>query len=135
MKIIENKKLNSNLWRYLLNIWTVIFYTLIVADCYKNNSLHVFIEPVSAIYLAVLAVYTTQKEFQRWHNYNIGFHPGEKYVIIWTVLIIILFILDATNPNYVLPSEVFTSYLVVIGILAITKSSKKNYLELKKNKK
>ncbi len=123
--------INSNLWRYLLNIWTLIFYGIIIGDYFKNNSLHIFIEPVSAIYLAVLAVYSTQKEFQRWHNYNIGFHPGEKYVIIWTILIIILFILDATNTNYVLPSEVFTAYLVVIGILAITKRSKKNYLNKK----
>lgn len=132
MKFIDNKKINSNLWRYLLNTWTILYYALIISDYFKNNSLHVFIEPVSAIYLAVLAVYTSQKEFKRWHNYSIGFRPGEKYVIVWTVLIIVLFILDATNLSYVLPSEVFTSYLVVIGILAITRSSKNSYLKTHK---
>lgn len=125
------KPKSPSFWRYLANFWTITFYSLIIADFIYRNNLHEFIEPVSAIYLAVLAVYTTKKEFERWHNYNIGVHPGEKYVIVWTILVITLFILDAVYIDYSIPSEVFTSYLVVVGILAITKRSKKKYLTKK----
>lgn len=119
---------SKSFWRYLANFWTLLFYGLIISDFVYKNSLHKFIEPVSAIYLAVLAVYTTKKEFERWHNYNLGIHPGEMYVIVWTILIVTLFLLDAVYTNYSIPSEVFTSYLVVVGILAITKRSKRKYL-------
>ena len=123
---------NINTWRYLVNFWTLVIYVFIVADFFLRNSLVEFLGPVCAIYIALLAVYTTQKEFERWHDENIGKHPGEIYVIVWTALVIVLIILEIIyHESYTLPSEAFSTYLVIMGILAITRRSKANYCRIK----
>lgn len=91
------------------------------------------IGPVSSIYMAVLAIYSAQKEFERWHDTNVGRHPGEFYVFFWTILVVGLFILQIFYSDiYKMPSEIYTTYIVVIGVLAITKRSKANYLSKKR---
>lgn len=129
----DDKIISVKVWRYLVNLWVLVLYIAIVVDFFMNNGISEFLGPISAIYIAILAVYTTQKEFERWHNYNIGRHPGEMYVLIWTLLVIILLILEFWHRDvYKLPTEVFTTYIVVVGILAITKKSKTNYLAKKR---
>lgn len=124
---------NPALWRHLVNFWTPVLYLIIIADFLTANSLDPFLGPVCAIYIALLSVYTAEKEFERWHDYNIGRHPGEIYVFVWTALIVILLALEIFHvKNYHLPSEIFSTYIVVIGILAITRKSKSTYIENKK---
>ncbi len=128
-----DKLMDVKIWRYLVNFWAIVLYAVIIADFYTRNTLTDFLGPVSAIYIAALAIYSAQKEFERWHNYNLGRHPGEVYVFIWTFLIIVLLVLQILyHETYRLPSEIFTTYIVVIGILAITKRSKKSYRLSKK---
>ena len=128
----SDRVFNINIWRYLVNFWTLAIYVFIVADFFLRNSLVEFLGPICAIYIALLAVYTTQKEFERWHDENIGKHPGEIYVIVWTALIIVLIILEIIyHESYTLPSEAFSTYLVIMGILAITRRSKANYCRIK----
>ena len=111
---------------------THFIYVFIIVDFFLRNSLVEFLGPICAIYIALLAVYTTQKEFERWHDENIGKHPGEIYVIVWTALIIVLIILEIIyHESYTLPSEAFSTYLVIMGILAITRRSKANYCRIK----
>ena len=126
--IRSNKLMSAQMWRHLTNFWTFVFYVVIIIDFVKRNALAEFLGPLSAIYIASLAIYSAQKEFERWHDHNIGIHPGEMYVFIWTSLIVTLFILEIVYKDaYKMPNEVFTSYIVVIGVLAITKRSKKRY--------
>ncbi|MFA5888894.1 MAG: hypothetical protein WCW47_02720 [Candidatus Paceibacterota bacterium] len=121
-----------DIWRYLVNFWTLVIYIIVVADFFMRNSLVEFLGPICAIYIALLAVYTTQKEFERWHDENIGKHPGEVYVIVWTALIVVLIVLEIIyQESYVLPSEAFSTYVVVMGILAISRRSKANYCRIK----
>ncbi len=132
----DDKLLNVKVWRYLVNFWAYTLYVAILADFYMRNGLSEFLGPISAIYIASLAIYSAQKEFERWHDYNIGRHPGEVYVLVWTVLIMVMLGLEiAYRDSYRLPTEVFTTYIVVIGVLAITKRSKKNYRLAKREKK
>ena len=124
----DNSLFNPKIWRHLVNFWTVVLYASIGADFFIKTWPDQILGPICAIYVALLAVYSADKEFQRWHDHNIGRHPGEVYVIIWTIIIISLFILEAyTRGEYKIPNDVFTTYIVVIGILAITKKSKSNY--------
>jgi len=124
----REKILSVKIWRHLSNFWATVLYVVIVADFYYKNSLTEFIGPISAIYVAVLAIYSAQKEFERWHDFNVGRHPGELYVVVWTILVFSFFILELFYKGiYKLPSEVVTTYIVVIGVLAITKRSKRNY--------
>ncbi len=133
VKKTKNDRIFSiNLWRYLVNFWTLVIYIVVVVDFFMKNSLVEFLGPICAIYIALLAVYTTQKEFERWHDENIGKHPGEIYVIIWTVLIITMIVLEIIyHESYKLPSEAFSTYVVVMGILAITRRSRANYCRIK----
>ncbi len=132
-KLKDDKLISVDIWRHLVNFWAIVLYVLILADFFTRNGLVDFLGPISSIYIAVLAVYSTQKEFERWHDYNIGRHPGEVYVFVWTVLIIILLALEVIYRHvYKLPGEVFMTYIVVIGILAITKRSKSSYLSKKR---
>ena len=128
----SDRVFNINIWRYLVNFWTFVIYVFIIVDFFLRNSLVEFLGPICAIYIALLAVYTTQKEFERWHDENIGKHPGEIYVVVWTALIIVLIILEIIyHESYTLPSEAFSTYLVIMGILAITRRSKANYCRIK----
>jgi uncharacterized membrane protein YhaH (DUF805 family) len=124
----EDRLLNPSIWRHLVNFWTLVMYVTVIFDFLNNNSLTEFLGPICAIYIALLALYTAEKEFERWHDYNIGRHPGERYVIVWTFLIVVLLVLEFTHTrDYTLPSEVFSTYIVVLGILAITRKSKFSY--------
>ena len=118
----------------MVNFWTVVLYFFILIDFWYSNGFILFLGPVSAIYISILAIYTAEKEFKRWHDYHFGRHPGEMYVILWTMLMVVLLLCEVTHyKEYVLPSEVFSTYIVVLGILAITKKSKSQYVRKKKH--
>ena len=128
------KKVEQNkLLRYLINFWTPVLYILIIADFFMRNGLAIFIGPVCTVYVATLSIFSAEKEFERWHDYNIGRHPGEIYVFIWTLLIATLLVLEVIyHETYTLPESVFATYIVVVGILAITRKSKSNYCKTHK---
>ena len=132
-KVIESAVLDNKMWRYLTNFWTFVIYTVVILDFIAGNTLTEFLGPVCAIYIAILGIFSAEKEFERWHDYHVGRHPGEVYVVLWTFLIITLLILEFTHyRDYILPSEVFSTYIVVLGILAITRKSKTNYCRIHK---
>ncbi len=124
----NNKMLNATILRYVVNFWTIILYIVIVGHYFSEDMWVEFLGPVSVIYIAALGIYSAEKEFERWHDYNLGRHPGDVYVFLWTVLVISLFIAELVSTGtYKVPSEVFTTYIVVVGILAITRKSKSKY--------
>ncbi len=116
---------DSRMWRWLVNIWTLILFFFIIADFFRDENINQFLGPVAAIYVAALAIYSADKEFERWRLYSIGRHPGEMYVVAWTVIIIVLFLCAFVGQSgYTMPPEIFSTYIVVLGILAITRRSK-----------
>ena len=120
--------LGSPWWRYLLTIWSLFLFAAIIWDFVTNNGLAGLIGPIAAIYTAGLAIYSAEKEFERWNDYYNERHPGEVYVIVWTVIIFGIFIAQAVlKKPYVMPPEVVATYIAVISILAITKKSKGYY--------
>ena len=122
------------LWRKLTTFWTAVFFAAIIYDFITHNSLDSanLLLPIAVIYDAVLAIYSAEKEFKRWHDCHETIHPGELFVILWTILIFSLLILSAVfHQGYHVPAEVSSSYVVVIGILAITKESKYFYRHMK----
>ena len=129
------KTLNTSaFWRNITKVWTVVFFAAVIYDFLTNNSLEVseVLLPIAVIYDAVLAVYSAEKEFKRWHDSHTTIHPGELYVILWTVLVFgLLGASIITHRAYHIPPEVSASYIVVIGILAITRESKHLYKRIK----
>lgn len=124
----------QSLWRNLTTFWTIVFFAAIIYDFVTHNALDNanLLLPIAVIYDAVLAIYSAEKEFKRWHDSHRTIHPGETFVILWTVLIFsLLFLSIVFHQGYHVPSEVSSSYVVVIGILAITKESKHFYRRVK----
>ncbi len=124
-EIIKN---DFSFWRYLMNFWTVLFLLFIVFDFSSQNGYGSILNILAAVYISVLAIYVGNKEFERWYNRHQGQHPGEMFVIIWTVVMLGLLMGDMLlGPNYEVPGAVVSSYIAVLTILAITRKSKQLY--------
>ncbi len=125
-----------NFWFYIVNIWTIIFIGLIIADFINQNSLGELLDISGFIYIGILAIYSGDKEFDRWNKIQMSNRRGELYAIIWTILIISLvtwsFIMEK---NYRMPTSVISSYTAVLTILAITQKSKNLYSFKRKKKR
>jgi hypothetical protein len=122
-------------WYQLINIWSFLFFATIILDFIYNNAYEGILNAISIIYISVLAIYVSNKEFERWYDRHEESHPGEIFVIIWSVLIFGLFILDLfCGENYRLPGAVISTYIAVLTILVITRKSKELY-KLKRRRK
>lgn len=94
-------------------------------DFYENNGFASFTTPLLVLYIAVLAVYAGNKEFERWCRMHKSARPGEVFVIAWTILIMTIFILTVVlDKPYKISNEIISAYIAVLGILAITRRSK-----------
>jgi len=121
-------KNDFNFWRYLINSWSILFFIVILWDFCVNNALADFLNVLATIYISALAIYVSNKEFERWYDKHEGKHPGEIFVVIWSVLVFCLFVLDfAFENSYQIPSSVVSSYIAVLTILAVTRKSKEIY--------
>lgn len=126
----SGNRFSEKFWRRLTNFWTLIFFALIIGDYVTDNAFDHdnIILIVSALYGAALAIYSAEKEFRRWNSNHRSIHPGELYVILWTVLVFGILALNVFfHKPYELPAEVRATYIVVVGILALTKESKRMY--------
>lgn len=133
--MFKNLKSNPRFFRYLTDFWALAAYLAVIYDFFTNNSLEDIRDILAIIYIAVLVIYAGDKEFERWHETYNGRHPGEIFVIGWTILIFAIIVLDFIfAKSYKLPSEVISTYIAVLSILAITKKSKSFYEQHEKEK-
>jgi len=117
-----------NFWRHLINIWSVIFFSVILFDAQTGNGVEGILKVTSILYIGVLAIYVSNKEFERWYHRHSRQHPGEIFVVVWTVLVAALLVADITAQDaYHLPETVVSSYIAVLTILAITRKSRQTY--------
>lgn len=123
---------NERIWRYLTDFWSLAIFALLIIDCNYQNSYDFLIGPFAAIYIGVLALYASTKEFNRWHKLHAGRHPGEIYIIVWSLFVFSLGVLDILlKGKYHLPSEIIATYITVLGVFAITQKSKNLYFRKK----
>lgn len=119
---------NFEFWRYLINSWTILFFVVIICDFVVANALVEILDMISVIYVAILAIYVSNKEFERWYNRHHRQHPGEVFVIFWSILIFVLIIFNFINHGvYHIPGSIISSYIAVLTILAVTRRSKMAY--------
>ncbi|MFA5098993.1 MAG: hypothetical protein WC461_02125 [Candidatus Paceibacterota bacterium] len=132
MAIFQNEKI----WRILTNIWTIVFIIFLVVDFFQFNKFEYLTVPFSFIYIGVLSLYVGTKEFDRWYQMHEGRHPGEMFIILWTVVIFGLlacsFFLDG---NHRVSSEALADYIAVLSVFALTQKSKRLYEKKKRAKK
>jgi drug/metabolite transporter (DMT)-like permease len=119
-------------WRCLANIWLGAMFFIILVDFWSGGLYYYLIPPVSILYVAILSVYVSSKEFKRWFRSYEGHHPGEISLIIWTVLIFALIISNAyLGSNYHIAQEITSTYIVVIVLFIISRGSRIIYFRKK----
>jgi hypothetical protein len=116
---------DERIWRILCTLWTIVFMAFVTFDFFSMHRYENLVTPFAAIYAGILTLYAGTKEFDRWYELHSERHPGEFFVIAWTVLIFVLLgFTVALGPSYSLPPEVIASYIMVLSIFALTQKSK-----------
>lgn len=126
MSVFKNEKI----WRGITNLWTAAFMFLLVMNFFSMDHYEFLIAPFSIIYVGVLALYVGTKEFDRWYDHHNERHPGEWFVIVWTIVIFGL-ITSAffLGKEYNVSSEAVAVYIMVLSVFALTQKSKHLYEE------
>jgi hypothetical protein len=127
---------SRSFWRYITNIWTILFIGLAMSDFLSLGKYHYLIAPFSVIYGAVLSIFVGTKEFDRWYDMHQGKkHPGEIFVIMWSFLLLVMVSISWIYGGlYTIPSDLISVYIMVLTVFAITQSSKAVY-QRKRGKK
>jgi len=124
MTIFQNEKI----WRILTNVWTIVFVIFLIFDFFQFNRYEYLTVPFSVIYMGVLGLYASTKEFDRWYEMHEGRHPGELFVILWTVVIFgLLGVSFFSQGSYKVSSEAIADYIMVLSVFALTQKSKRLY--------
>ena len=117
---------NEKIWRWVTNIWTFAFIVFLIVDFAARDRYDFLIAPLSVIYVGVLSLYAGTKEFDRWYDLHDGRHPGEWFVIGWTVVIFGLIIASLfLGKSYSVSPEAVAVYIMVLSIFALTQKSKR----------
>ena len=116
---------DERIWRWITNLWTLVFVFFLIWNFFAKGSDDLLIGPFSVIYVGVLSLYAGTKEFDRWYEFHESRHPGEWFVIGWTIVILALTILSfVLGKGYSVSSETIADYIMVLSIFALTQKSK-----------
>lgn len=115
----------DRLLRAFMNLWTIIILPFIVLSFFLGEQLQFLAAPAAVLYTGMLALYVGTKEFDRWYKSHKGRHPGEWFVILWTVVIAFLFGASIImGPEYTIHSDLIAVYIAVVSLYAFTQKSK-----------
>ncbi len=113
-------------WRWLANFWGIITAIFFLIHFFKIIDLTEAIKNLAIIYISILSIFTTIKEFNRWKSPKfLSKHSGEIFVILWTGLMIIFIAFGSYNPErFKFTGEFTATYLSILGIFAISRKSR-----------
>jgi hypothetical protein len=117
---------SERIWRYITDFWTVALMIFFIMNLVTQDGYGYLAAPLSIIYTGVLGLYVGTKEFDRWYELHDGHHPGEVFIALWTVVMLILFVAQMVlGPKYQISSEAIADYIMVLSVFALTQKSKK----------
>lgn len=122
---------DQTIWRWITNFWTAVYFAFTALNFLAEGKYDYLNSTVSIIYIGVLGIYVSTKEFDRWYEKHESRHPGEWFVIFWTAVIVLMMVLSFSSGHSV-PSETIATYIGILSIFAITQKSKKLYEEKRK---
>jgi len=126
---------SEKILRIITNFWTVTFIVFVAVNFFTVNAYEYLIAPFSVVYVAVLGLYAGTKEFDRWYDIHEGRHPGEVFVIIWTIVVAALIATSFfLGSAYKVPSEIVADYIMVLSVFALTQKSKRLHREKSERK-
>jgi uncharacterized membrane protein len=121
---------DERIWRVITNFWTLIFIAFVIADFISRNAYDFLVAPMSVIYIGILTLYVGTKEFDRWYEIHNSRHPGEIFVLLWTVAIFSLMLFSFIDGGTrKVSSEVIAVYIMVLSVFALTQKSKSLHRE------
>ncbi len=125
---------NERIWRFLTNFWTAIFFALIFINFFGNDAYNFLVIPLSIVYTGILSIFVATKEFDRWYEIHDSRHPGEMFVIAWTVVVVLLLLLSFLfGKEFHSPSDTISAvYIAVLTLFAISQKSKSLHRRKKK---
>jgi hypothetical protein len=128
---------DEKIWRILTNFWTYLFMIFLCANFFLDNSYEFLIAPMSVIYVSILGLYVSTKEFDRWYEMHKNErHPGELFVVFWTVIIFGLMLASVVSGGeQKLSTEAVATYIMVLSVFALTQKSKALYRKKKERLK
>ena len=116
---------DERIWRWVTNLWTIVFAIFLIWDFFGKGAYDPLLAPFSVIYVGVLSLYAGTKEFDRWYDFHESRHPGEWFVIGWTVVILSLTVLAfVLGKGYTVSPETIADYIMVLSVFALTQKSK-----------
>lgn len=126
------RKKNTNIFadrlvlKVILNFWTILTMAFFTVDFFSGDGFSVSSGAISIIYLAILGIYTSEKEYTRWNNKFKSRFAGEGFVVLWTILMAIFVIMALfSNGMYTVPDGFAIIYASIIGVFAISNHSKR----------
>jgi len=126
MKLFEGERL----WRMLSDFWSFLVLAFVVLNFATKSHYDYLIVPLCILYTGILTLYVGTKEFDRWYENHRERHPGEWFVILWTVVVVGLVVASIIlGPEYRVGSDVMAVYIAVLSIFIITQKSKKLHRE------
>jgi hypothetical protein len=115
----------DRLLRTFVNFWTFLVLPFIVLNFVLEDQLEYLAVPTAVLYTGLLALYVGTKEFDRWYETHRGRHPGEWFVILWTVVMACLFLASLIlGPGHTIHSDLVAIYVAVLTLYAFTHKSK-----------
>lgn len=97
-----------------------------LADFFSGHQFDISTSSIGIIYLAILGIYTSEKEYTRWKDDFKSRFVGEWFVIAWTVIMAVFVILAPFSQGYYSVPEGFAvMYTAVIGVFAVSHHSKR----------
>ncbi len=122
------------IWKWLADFWGYLTIIIFITDFFYPNNNLVASTGAAIIYTAVLVIYVTNKEFNRWQQKSFSSHYfGEIFIAIWSTLLVFFVIATlVSNGTYKVEPEFYTTYITILGIFAISLNSKN--LQQKKRK-
>ena len=122
-------------WRIFANFWMLVTIVFFILSFFYSSFYESMAHVLAVIYLAVLSIYAGTKECSRWHHYHKSIHFGEFSVLLWTILVILMIILNIIYRGaFNFSNELIALYIAVLGIFAITQNSKALYRISGRNK-
>lgn len=105
-------------------MWTMVFMVYVVVNFFTHERYEFLTAPFSAIYISILGLYVSTKEFDRWYDTHDSRHPGEIFVFLWTVIVLLLILISGVWNGYHLSPETVAVYIMVLSVFALTQKSK-----------
>lgn len=106
-------------------MWTVMFAIFFICDFFSKGNYDFLMAPFSMIYVSILGLYVGTKEFDRWYDFHESRHPGEWFVIGWTILMAVLTVLSFfMGKGYEISAEGVADYIMVLSVFILTHKSK-----------